>query len=193
MAPMPRREQQMLRAARKGDAAAFAQLVEGAAPSLERLALRLVRHRHDAEDLAQDAVVSAWQKLPGFRGKASFKTWLCRILVRRALDLLRRRRPETGAQEPSAPRADPAARACEREAERRIWDAIDALPPVRRATLLLRVEQGLSYEEIAYVLGSTRNAVRANLVAARKDLARELGETGEHGVRGRGRPQEDAS
>ena len=49
--------------------------------------------------------------------------------------------------------------------------AIDSLPPVQRVTLLLRVDHGLTYEEIGYVLGSTRNAVRVNLIAARKRLA----------------------
>lgn len=175
MSPISAREQILLRSARTGDTAAFAALVQESAPSLERLALRLVRHRHDAEDIAQEAVVSAWRKLPGFRGDAPFHSWICRILVRRALDLLRRKRPEPLLGESVSPRLDPLAAAMGREDEARIHAAIEALAPVRRATLLLRIEQGLSYEEIAYVLGSTRNAVRVNLVAARKSLAEQLG------------------
>jgi len=169
------REAHLLRAARGGDGPAFASLVGEAAPALERLALRLLGDRHDAEDVAQEAVLAAYRELPRFRGESRFKTWICRILVHRALDMLRRRRPQ-----PSVPEAalsavpDPAVRAEERELEWVLRAAIDLLPPVQRAALLLRADQGLSYAEIAYVLGSSRNAVRMNLIAARKRLAADL-------------------
>jgi len=172
--PQPQREQDLLRAARAGDSAAFAALVEESTPSLERLALRLVHHRQDAEDIAQDAVVTAWRKLDSFRGAASFRTWICRILVRRSLDLLRRRKPIAIVEDVAAVAREPVAHAAGLEIEARVHAAIGALPPVQRATMLLRVEQNLSYEEIAYVLGSTRNAVRMNLVDARKSLAKRL-------------------
>ena len=169
------REASLLAAARSGDRGAFAALLRETTPALERLALRIVGDRHDAEDVAQDSVLAAWNKLSTFHGKARFKTWVCRIVVRRALDSLRRRRPTAPILDLHAARAaDPIARASGRELEDLLRGAIDRLPPVQRATLLLRADQGLSYEEIAYVLGSTRNAVRANLVVARKRLAREL-------------------
>jgi RNA polymerase sigma-70 factor (ECF subfamily) len=169
------RERLLLEASRGGDPAAFAALLRESAPTLERLALRLVGDRHDAEDIAQDAVLKAWRKLPGFKGESRFRTWVCRILVRRALDFLRGRKPAQEALErlPAATR-DPHAEAAAHELDRAIRHAIEELPPVQRATLLLRADQGLSYEEIAYVLGTTRNAVRMNLVAARKRLAERL-------------------
>jgi len=172
----PSREQDLLRAARTGDSAAFAALVEESSPSLERLALRLVHHRQDAEDVAQDAIVTAWRKLDSFRGSAPFRTWICRILVRRALDLLRGRKSIAVVEEVAAAERSPAAHAAGLEIEQRVHAAIDALPPVQRATMLLRVEQNLTYEEIAYVLGSSRNAVRMNLIDARKALAKRLRE-----------------
>lgn len=167
-------EARLLKAARGGDARAFASLLRGTTPALERLALRMVGHRQDAEDVTQDAVLAAWHKLDSFRGRASFKTWICRIVVRRALDLLRRRRPAGQVLDLPTAGADPVARASESELEDLVRDAIERLPPVQRATILLRADQGLSYNEIAYVLGSTRNAVRANLIAARKHLAESL-------------------
>ena len=169
------RERLLLDASREGDAAAFATLLRESAPALERLALRLVGDRHDAEDIAQDTVLKAWRKLPGFKGESRFQTWVCRILVRRALDFLRGRKPMEEVREhlPAIVR-DPQAHASDRELDEAVRKAIDELPPVQRATLLLRADQGLSYEEIAYVLGSTRNAVRMNLVAARKKLALRL-------------------
>jgi RNA polymerase sigma-70 factor (ECF subfamily) len=172
---MSPRERLLLDASRAGDAGAFAALLKESAPALERLALRLVGDRHDAEDLAQETALKAWRKLPGFKGESRFRTWVCRILVRRALDFLRRRRPmeEVAKELPSAVR-DPQANAQARELDEIVRSAIEELPPVQRATLLLRADQGLSYEEIAYVLGSTRNAVRMNLVAARRKLAERL-------------------
>ena len=60
---------------------AFAALVRDASPSLERLALRMLGHREDAEDATQEAVLYAWRRLDSFRGEAAFGTWLHRILV----------------------------------------------------------------------------------------------------------------
>jgi len=172
---IPQRERLLLEASRRGDQEAFGALIRESAPTLERLALRLVGHRHDAEDVAQETVLAAWRKLPGFRGRSRFKTWICKILVRRALSLLRRKRPvlELRPQERAAV-SDPVASAQVRELDEAVTEAIEGLPPVQRATILLRSEQGLSYSEIAYVLGSTRNNVRSNLVAARKKLAEKL-------------------
>lgn len=172
-------EARLVEAARRGDQSAFRALVHDAAPMLERLALRMLGHRQDAEDCTQDAVLAAWRGLDRFRGSARFRTWLHRILVTRALDALRRRKPAP-AEMPQLAASEtdgPAASAASRDLESVIRSAVDELPPVQRATLLLRADQGLSYEEIAYVLGSTRNAVRSNLVAARKRLAEKL-----HGV-----------
>jgi len=172
--PPPASETQLLFAARSGDRGAFTRLVAESAPTLERLALRLVGHRQDAEDVAQDAVLSAWRELGGFRGGARFRTWVCRILVRKALDLLRRRRPVPVSAPGPSGTVEPVTLVAQQETERLLRAAIDDLPPVQRATLLLRADQGLSYEEIAYVLGSNRNAVRMNLLLARKRLGERL-------------------
>src|SRR5262245_43785498 len=77
-------ETALLERARGGDRAAFAVLVRDAAPLLERLARRLVRHRQDAEDVLQDTILDAWRGLGRFRGDARFRTWTYKILVSRA-------------------------------------------------------------------------------------------------------------
>jgi RNA polymerase sigma-70 factor (ECF subfamily) len=169
------REARLLEAARGGDRAAFAVLVHDAAPMLERLALRVLRHRQDAEDAAQEAILDAWRNLPRFRGEARFRTWAYRILVARALDVARRRRPHE--ELPAAvacTSSGPAENAASSDLERAIREVIDELPPAQRAVLLLRTDHGLSYEEIAYVMGTGRDAVRMNLVEARRRLATKL-------------------
>ena len=167
-------ETHLLNRARAGDRTAFSTLVREASPSLERLAVRMLGHRHDAEDVTQEAVMYAWRRLDTFRGDARFGTWLHRILVSRSLDALRRRKRKPTAELPVAipsATADPAETVAEADLEVAVRAAIDSLPPVQRVTLLLRVDHGLTYDEIAYVLGSSRNAVRVNLVAGRKRLA----------------------
>jgi len=165
-------EVHLLDRARSGDRGAFAVLVRDASPSLERLALRMLAHRQDAEDATQEAVLYAWRRLETFRGDARFGTWLHRILVSRSIDAMRRRRASAELPESAAfSGVGPAAAAESADLEAAVRAAIDSLPPVQRVTLLLRVDHGLSYADIAYVLGSTRNAVRMNLVAARKRLA----------------------
>lgn len=172
---LPMQETRLVEAARRGDRAAFGSLVRDAAPMLERLALRVLGHRQDAEDAAQDAILDAWRNLPHFRGDARFRTWVYRILVTRALDVARRRRPSD--ELPAAvacSAAGPADDAASRDLERAIRDAIAELPPAQRTVLLLRTDHGMSYEEISYVMGTGRDAVRMNLIEARRKLARKL-------------------
>jgi RNA polymerase sigma-70 factor (ECF subfamily) len=172
---LPLHEARLVEAARHGDRAAFATLVRDAAPMLERLALRVLRHRQDAEDAAQEAVLDAWRRLPQFRGEARFRTWVVRILVARAVDVARRRRRADEIPLTAACAAHgPSEHASAHDLEERIRAAIDELPPAQRAVLLLRTDHGMSYDEIAYVMGTGRDAVRVNLVEARKRLAQRL-------------------
>ncbi len=88
----PRDEQQLLAAARAGDRRAFDSLVAPHVPTLRTFLYRLVCQPDDAADVAQDALLTAFQKLDGFRGDASFRTWLFSIGTRKGLDLLRKRK-----------------------------------------------------------------------------------------------------
>ncbi len=79
--------------AAEGDEESFAVPVRGHAPSLVRLATRLLGDRAEAEDAVQDAFVSAWRRLPEFHGRAAFGTWIYRIVTNRCLNMLRARKP----------------------------------------------------------------------------------------------------
>lgn len=159
----------------EGDDAAFEVLVRGHAPQLLALASRLLGSAAEAEDAVQDALVTAWRRLPEFRREAAFGTWLFRITTNRCLNILRARpvtRPLDAAPEP--PMADPALdppRAAESAASARaLNEALAALTADQRACWVLRELHGMSYEEIADVVGIAEPAVRGRLFRARRGL-----------------------
>ncbi|MCF2527218.1 RNA polymerase sigma factor [Yinghuangia soli] len=161
--------------AAEGDDAAFGVLVRGHAPQLLALATRLLGSAVEAEDAVQDALVTAWRRLPEFRREAAFGTWLFRITTNRCLNLLRARpatRPLEAAPEPrmADPALDPPRAAESAASGRALNEALDALTADQRACWVLRELHGMSYEEIADVVGIAEPAVRGRLFRARRSL-----------------------
>ncbi|GAB3484665.1 RNA polymerase sigma factor [Nocardiopsis coralliicola] len=166
--------------AAEGDEEAFAVLVRRHAPPLVRLGTRLLGDRTEAEDAVQDAFISAWRRLPEFRGGAAFGTWMYRIVTNRCLNLLRARQPSTdwgGVPEPPAPEhAVAPERIVEgRAAVRDLQDAMAGLSAEQRACWVLRELDGQPYDFIADTVGITQQAVRARVFRARRHLTTALG------------------
>jgi RNA polymerase sigma-70 factor, ECF subfamily len=143
-----------------------------------QLCYRFVGNHEDAADLAQDVFVRAFRGLRKFKGDSALGTWLYRISVNACLNRVAVRRPDT---EPidAAPRVDgraedPLERVVRGEQAAAVRRAIDKLPPKQRATLVLRVYQELTHEEIARILGSSVGAVKANFFHALGNLRRLL-------------------
>src|SRR5256884_3209157 len=84
----------LVQAAKRGDVAAFEELVRRYDRNVFRIAQHITQNREDAEDVVQDAFLKAFQNLEQFQGQSKFYTWLVRIAVNEALMKLRRRRPE---------------------------------------------------------------------------------------------------
>ena len=174
-------EQILVMRAQRGEQDAFRVLVERYQKLVYTLALRMLNVPADAEDAAQEAFLSAWKALPRFRMDAKFSTWLYRLTVNAATDVLRRRRKEPDslddAERPvqAADRTDTPEEAAQR-AERRtmVRRAIGALSENHRQILLLREVTGLSYEEIGAALELSPGTVRSRLARARKELREEL-------------------
>ena len=176
-----------------GDAAAFAQLMRRYNRRLFRMARSLLRDTAEAEDALQEAYLSAYRAIGGFRGEASLATWLTRVVANECTARLRKhaRRdnivpmvsvqdlemPEempmpTDAHDPDPGRPEQAFERAELRAllERRI----DALPEVFRAVFVLRCVEELSVEETAACLGVPEATVRTRLFRARSLLRESL-------------------
>ena len=165
--------------ARDGYLDAYELLVRRHSAMAYRVALRLTGNHHDAQDVAQEALIAAWQGLDQFEGASSFSTWLYQIVTRRALNKVTR-----GGDDRSfdllPDRADSAMGTADK-AERdlavdAVTNALLALPFSQRTVTVLHHLQGLSYAEVATVTGSTEPAVRSHLFRARRTLAKTLEE-----------------
>ncbi|HXF73442.1 MAG TPA: sigma-70 family RNA polymerase sigma factor [Actinomycetota bacterium] len=175
----PESDEELVRRALAGDRGAFGTLVERHERRTYNLALRMLGREDDARDATQDALLTAFRKLPSFRGDAAFATWLYRITVNACYDLLRRsaRAPlaipadAEPALEPGPPTPDHADATVGAIDVRR---ALLRLPPEHRAVLVLHDVQDLAYEEVAAVLGVPVGTVKSRLHRARVALAREL-------------------
>jgi RNA polymerase sigma-70 factor, ECF subfamily len=157
----------LVQRARAGDADAREELVRRYLPDVYRTTVRVLGDPDLAQDAAQDAFVNAMGGLPRFRGDASFRTWLLRIAINAARSVGRRngRRREVNlvlAENEASTVADPARRAVNVTEMERAERALDELPPKQRMAVALRVQQGLSYAEIASSLKCTEGAARVN-------------------------------
>ncbi len=154
--------------------AAFAQLVHEHADMLFAVACRL-GSRDSADDLVQETFTKAWRNMARFRGDASARTWLYRILVNASRDRFRRESRAKRTPLRVHPPRDPSQRAQQGDLVRRVLGELSALPERQREALLLRARAGFSYAEISEVMGVTIGSVKAHLVAARKSLAERVG------------------
>jgi len=174
--------------ARAGEVAAFEALLIRHQAAAFALAYQIVRQREDAQDITQEAFVRVFRGLRDFKGQAAFKTWLHRIVVNLALDALRRRSRQPAASYDDArepgdeareevgthPEGDPDRSLEAREAREAIRVALEELPAPQRAVLLLREVEGLSYQEIAEVIGCALGTVMSRLHYARRRLRERL-------------------
>ena len=179
----PEDEADLLRAAQGGDGRAYAEIVRRYQRAVYRVAYGLTRNASDADDLAQETFVRAYQALGRFRVGEPLYPWLARIATNQAFSLhrRRRRRPET-ALEPLVEAgqqwgvdADPAEDLAAKERRERLERAMSELKPEHQAVLVLRAVEDLSYEEIAASLKVPVGTVMSRLSRARAELKARLG------------------
>lgn len=170
----------LVRAARLGDDDAFGEVVDRYGPGMLRYARRLVNGSDaDAGEVVQEAFISAWKSLDSFRGESSLKTWLFRLVHRRAVDLLRHRRPtpiddELLSRVVRVADDNPLQDVLDSELLEALQEALDELPWNQRSAWLLREVEGLGYDEIAHAMGTTVGSVRGHLHRGRRQLAERM-------------------
>lgn len=167
----------LARRAALGDRAAYAELVRRHGGSLYRYAVRMLDgEHHAAEDAMQEALTRGWIHLSSFRGESSVRTWLFRLVANECIDVRRRRRPRAVDDRvlstvPAEPAMQPDVVSAAADLRAALDLALGELPWRQRATWLLREIEGLSYDEIAAILGTTVTVVRGQLHRARATLA----------------------
>ena len=172
------------------DADSFRALVEEHSRMVFRVAWRMTGNVEDAEDVVQETFLKAHRSYDGFDARARFGTWIYRITVNCAIDLLRRRRSHRVAlQRPDDDESDPIEgipsrdplpdrRAFAGEIDRNVASALSRLTERERAAFVLRHLEGMAIEEIADVLKIGPNAVKQTVFRAVQKLRRELAPIG---------------
>jgi len=181
-------EMELVQAAKRGDVAAFEDLVRRYDRNVFRIAQHITQNREDAEDVVQDAFLKAYENLEQFQGQSKFYTWLVRIAVNEALMKLRKRRPErtvsldeeVKTEDDSLPREvadwspNPEQQYTQAELRDILTRTIQGLPPGFRTVFVLRDVEGLSTEETAEALDLSIPAVKSRLLRARLQLRERL-------------------
>jgi RNA polymerase sigma-70 factor, ECF subfamily len=172
-------DRELIQRWKAGDSRAATELVSRHADALARFAVS-AGERSEIEELVQDTFVRAFASIDSFRGESSLRTWLFTIERRLMLDRRRseRRQRTTVPVQPAdaVTEFDALDSLLAEEAESRVRKAVNALSPMQREVFSLRVEQGMSYREIADVVGTTEGAARVHYHNAMRAVKEFLSE-----------------
>jgi len=172
--------------AQEGELPAFEELVKKYQREVYGLICRIIYDSEEARDLTQQAFLQAFVHIRSFRQQAQFRTWLFRIAINQSYNYLKSKKrfgePVDCDDYVLIGEGSPEADLVTREDRRRLQAALARLPTKQRAVITLKVEQGLSYEEISQVLGGTTGAARVNYCQALKTLKKYLTSEDEHEV-----------
>lgn len=190
--PTTHDDAELVRRAQAGELQAFERLTARHEQRVYSIAMRLLRHEQDAEDVTQQAFLSALENLQRFRGEASFSTWLLRIATHAALKVLRKRRGldlvslEQATEPANHPdaiphpeyiadwRQSPEELVERHEIQHLLEDALSCLDEKHRAVFLLRDVEGFSVKEAAEALGLSESNTKVRLLRARLQLRERL-------------------
>jgi len=176
-------DRELVGRAKAGDLEAFGQIVRRHQARIHRLALHMLRDRSEAEDVAQETFIRAYQAIKRFDGRSEPFTWLYRIAVNLSLNTIRARKTSRNAGDASDPRldalmtesrpsamADPGGHATRRQEYAALCQGIDELSETLRTTLILVCVDGRSHEEAAEILGAPEGTIAWRVHEARRKL-----------------------
>jgi len=186
--PAPEHESELVRRARKGDLQAYDDLVKRYQERIYATIYHMTSNHEDANDLAQESFIKAYQALKSFKGGSTFYTWLYRIAVNKTINFLKQRKNRThmslndidfNAEHDSdlialisekTPRRD----AGLNELQKKLNEALLKLSEPHRLVVVLHDVQGQSHEEIAEIMDCNIGTVRSRLYYARQQMQAEL-------------------
>lgn len=183
-------EQALLNRSRQQDTNAYAELIRLYHGKIYGMIYNMTANREDAEDLAQDVFIKAYDSLPRFKGESSFYTWIYRIAINRTLNFLKKRSRKAAIslddvdlaieRDPAyvalSSKSNPAKDFTLTELREKLNIALLVLSDKHRAVIVMHDIQGMPHEEIAEVLGCSSGTVRSRIFYARQCLQRELGD-----------------
>jgi RNA polymerase sigma-70 factor (ECF subfamily) len=176
VAPVPRVEQDLVRACAAGDRAAQTRLYRAEVQRVHALLHRVLGPTGALEDLVQESFIRVFRSLPGFRGEAQLSTWIGRIVLRVAFEHLRGARPAPARLEavPDLSSDDPDAdqQLAAREGLRRLYRILDRLDAKLRIAFTLHVVDGRPQQEVAALMSATLVATKARIWRARREVDR---------------------
>lgn len=166
---------------RQGEVQAFTELVVRYQRQVYQAAFWVVRRGDDAADVAQTAFLKAAEHIDDYDPRHKFFSWIYRIALNEALNLVRRRERDVDTDDaaddtPAAEHVGPEWQASAAQRARRLRAALMQLPPNARAVIALRHFQDCSYQEMAQVLGLEEKTVKSRLFEARQRLKVLLGD-----------------
>ena len=187
-------EQILIEKLKQGDEAAFKEVVETWQNMVYNTALGILQNAEDAEDVAQEAFVQAYESIKTFKAESKFSTWLYRITTSKALDHLRRKKRKKrfaylqslfGAEgEAIAEKPDfhhPGVALDNKERAAVLFKAIDQLPENQKLAFTLHKLEGLSYHEISEVMKTSLSSVESLMHRAKTNLKKSLEKYYENG------------
>lgn len=180
-------EQLLIEKLRAGDQAAFRDMVEARQGLVYNTVISFVHHPEDAEDVTQEVFIKVFESIGQFKGESAFTTWLYRIAVTSALEFLRKksRKKRSGLitrlfGDANTPLEDPpdfvhpGVKLDQRENARLLFEAMRSLPENQRIAFTLHKVEGLSYQEVASVMGVSVSAVESLLHRSKQNLKKTL-------------------
>jgi RNA polymerase sigma-70 factor (ECF subfamily) len=161
-------DQALVRRYLSGDVLAFDDLMARHERPVYLLCFRFVRNREDALDLTQEVFIKAFENLASFRGDSKFKTWIYRVAVNHCLNHVKKNSREFVEVTDAIGSIKPTVHRTLLENERRaiVRDMMECLPPKQKAILQLRMNDNLSYDEIATILNRSVSTVKSSVFFA---------------------------
>ncbi len=180
-------EQELIERLKKGDEAAFKELVTSWQDMVYNTSLGIVQNEMDAEDVAQEVFVKAYESINGFKGESKLSTWLYRITVTRSLDYLRSRKRkkrfafvysifgENNELLINPPDFNhPGVLSENKQQASELFKAMEMLPEQQKTAFVLTRVEGLGHKEVSEIMGTTVPAVESLLQRAKTNLKKQL-------------------